>query len=393
MRKTLLLLLAFVASIGGAWAQEPVNLALGATVTEIYTPSGKEAPSAADLAKITDGNTGTNVLLPNVENDIAAISIDLGETNATTKIGSFAVVQDGRHATAYKIYGTNTAPATYSTSEELATAKASWTELASATNDNNAGGDNNIYTKLYAATANSGFRYIVFVPTAQAWGVSLRQIKVNEYETPVLTTFSISAVSPAIITGGTTATTVTKLDQIGVDFDGVVTYSSDNTSVADVSETGVVTGKTAGSAKITATLGGKTADVTIIVVAAPSDIPALATTGDITKIYTGEESASGYDWADWAAATKGEPITVNGKGAFMMSNFTYYGSQFAKMDASGATKLHLDVYALNEGKLTIVPICWNSETSVNEVEKGTEFTLTAGAWNSLDIAIDKIIDD
>ena len=78
-------------------------------------------------------------------------------------------------------------------------------------------------------------------------------------------------------------------------------------------------------------------------------------------------------------------MVINGKNAFMMSDFTYYGSQFTSMNVSATTKLHLDVYGLTAGKLTIVPI------NTGEIEKGTEFTLTVGEWNSLDITMDKII--
>ena len=194
----------------GAWAQ--TNLASGKSVSVIYLPEGKSAPSSEDLAKVTDGNTGTNVMLPNEGNDIAAITIDLNE-NASTTIMTIAVAQDGRHATAYTIYGTNTAPGTYSTKDELTTAAASWTVLASTNNDENPGGDNTVYTKAYSANSNTGFRYIIFVPTAQAYGVSLRQIFVyNEY-TPV---YTLKANSDKYIYNAAQEVNLSVLDQVSL---------------------------------------------------------------------------------------------------------------------------------------------------------------------------------
>lgn len=210
MKKTLLLLFALMTSIGMAWAQ--TNLAAGKSVSVIYLPTGTVSPSSEELAKVTDGNTGTNVLLPNNGNDIAAISIDL-DGNASTAISAIAVAQDGRHASVYTIYGTNTAPGSYSTKEDLTAAAAGWTVLASTNDDGNAGGDNTIYIKGYSANSNAGFRYIVFVPTAQAYGVSLRQIFVYDEYTPV---YTLKANEDKYIYNGAQEVNFSILDQVGV---------------------------------------------------------------------------------------------------------------------------------------------------------------------------------
>ena len=194
----------------GAWAQ--TNLAAGKSVSVIYLPAEKESPSSEELAKVTDGNTGTNVLLPNNENDIAAISIDL-DGNASTAISAIAVAQDGRHATAYTIYGTNTAPGSYSTKKDLTAAAAGWTVLASTNDDGNAGGDNTVYIKGYSANSNAGFQYIVFVPTARAFGVSLRQIFVYDAYTPV---YTLKANEDKYIYNAAQEVKFSILDQVGI---------------------------------------------------------------------------------------------------------------------------------------------------------------------------------
>lgn len=219
MKKLLLLLCAFMASISGAWAQ--TNLASGKAVSVIYLPGETVAPSTADLAKVTDGNTGTNVMLPNVGNDIAAISIDLTDANKSTRIKFISVIQDGRHATVYKIYGTNTAPTTYATREALNTAASTWTELVNCTNDANPGGDDAIYTKYYNIAENSGFQYIVFVPTAHAYGVSLRQIVVTSYYSQTLTTFEPT--SGLYIYNAAQNVSLSLIDQYGFPYIGDVT--------------------------------------------------------------------------------------------------------------------------------------------------------------------------
>ncbi len=376
MRKTLLLLSVLLTSLSMFAA---TNLTSGKTVVPL---GGLKTGITLDNLQLitTDGNTANVFLLPEpsaADTPIQGFYIDLGEAKS---IGAIQSTWEGADCGA-KIYVTNTEPAADGslTGETL---------IATFTNAQEA-------TKDAEVTVDNSGRYIVFVPTEATnytWGVKIRTFVAYDKYEKVLTTLDVTADRKTLLVGKTTNLTVTAKDQIDNTMEpGTVTWTSSAPSVGTVAD-GVFTAIAAGTTTITAAAGGKEATVDITVVAGPDDIPALATTGDITKIYTGEESASGYEWAAWGAATKGEGITVNGKGAFMMSDFTYYGSQFDKIDASGATKLHFDVYALNAGKLAIVPICRNSETS-NEVEKGTEFTLTAGEWNSLDIAIDKIIDE
>lgn len=363
---------AFVASVATI-AQ--TNLAQGKTVTLIYAAGG--SVTADDLAKVTDGNTGTNVILPNNgEKDIAAISIDLTDTNASTAISTITVAQDGRHATTYNLYGTNTAPETYATNEALTTAKASWTLLAEAPNDNNAGGDNNVYVKAYKANSNTGFRYIVFVPTAFAYNVSLRQISVYGEYTPELTTFTLTAAQTTINAGATTTTSVTKLDQVGVEFEGTPTYTSSNTSVATVAENGTITGVAAGTATITATLGSKTATVDITVEAAiewPTTAPA-APTGSVSVVYDGTTGT----WSDagWGWGSTQSDIVIDGKTCRKGENLGSMQIPNDLKDYTDYKKLVVDVWSASAH--TLIIYFESEETKVNK-------DLTAG-WNQLEIA-------
>ena len=74
----------------GAWADDPVNLALNKTVTQIYTPSSPNPESLPTLSNVTDGDNSTNAMLQinsTAGTDIAALCIDLTEANASTRIG------------------------------------------------------------------------------------------------------------------------------------------------------------------------------------------------------------------------------------------------------------------------------------------------------------------
>lgn len=378
MKKTFLLICALIASIG---AMAQTDLTTGKTVVPLgglkaFLPEG--SVTEASLQKITQANTDNVFLFPengdNLEYNktlgIQGFYIDLGEAKS---IGSVASTWEGADCGA-NIYVTNTEPA----GDGTLTGE---TKIAEFSNAQEAS------KSAVVSVSNSG-RYIVFVPTTPtnyAWGVKIRTFVAYSNYVPVLTTLSVSADKTARLVGQTATLTVSAKDQMGNAIDpGTVTWESSAPAVGTIAD-GAFTALAAGTTTITATAGGKeaTADMTVFV--APADVPAVTTTGTVTKIFTSSESAPAYIWDNWGAATKGEGVVINEKNAFMMSGFTYYGSQFTSMDASGATKLHLDVYALSAGKLTIVPI------NTDEIEKGTEFTLTVGEWNSLDITMDKII--
>ena len=382
MKKTILFICALIASIG---AMAQTDLTTGKAVVPLgglktYNNGTADYTISNDnLQKITVANNTDNVYLfpeggynteANKTIGIQGFYIDLG---ASKSIGSIQSTWEGADCGA-NIYVTDTEPAGDGslTGETL---------IATFTNAQEA-------AKNVAVSVDNSGRYIVFVPTIATnydWGVKIRTfIAFSTYE-PVLTTFSLTADKKTRIPGQTAILTASAKDQMNNPMaTGAVTWESSVPAVGTVVD-GVFTALAAGTTTITASAGGKDASIDITVCAAPADIPAVTTTGTVTKIYTSAESAPAYGWDNWGAATKGEGVVINGKNAFMMSDFSYYGSQFTSMDASATTKLHLDVYGLTAGKLTIVPI------NTGEVEKGTEFTLAVGEWNSLDITMDKII--
>lgn len=227
MKKLLLFIFALFLWTG-AWADAPVNLALNKTVTQIYTPSSPNPESLPTLSNVTDGDNSTNAMLQinsTAGTDIAALCIDLTEANASTRIGLISVIQDGRHATQYKIYGTSTAPDTYASKSDLTTAAGSWTLLVNCTNDDNGGGDNTIYTKTYSTPNNSGFRYIIFVPTANVYGVSLRELVVNDYVEQILTAVQLPHYIFPTGLGRGDNINATPIDQFGFEYEGDITLS------------------------------------------------------------------------------------------------------------------------------------------------------------------------
>jgi hypothetical protein len=104
-------------------------------------------------------------------------------------------------------------------------------------------------------------------------------------------------------------------------------------------------------------------------------------------------NATGYGWEAWGSSTILEAISIQGKSATRFNGFTYYGSGFTKIDATGYTTLHLDVYPDFTGTLTIVPINRNIAGDGNEIEKGTQFNVTADTWNSLELNIADLIEN
>lgn len=96
-------------------------------------------------------------------------------------------------------------------------------------------------------------------------------------------------------------------------------------------------------------------------------------------------NATGYSWENWGSSTTLEAISIQGKSATRFNGFTYYGSGFTSIDATGYTTLHLDVYPDFTGTLAIFPITGTDE-------KGLQFNVTADQWNSVDLDIDDLKD-
>ncbi len=101
-------------------------------------------------------------------------------------------------------------------------------------------------------------------------------------------------------------------------------------------------------------------------------------------------TAEGFGWYSWGGSgDSGKTIDIDGDEAFVIRNFTYYGSQFGSVDVSALDTLHFDVYATANAPLTVVPIN-TAAAGGNQPEKGFQFNLVAGQWNSLSLPIDSI---
>lgn len=80
----------------------------------------------------------------------------------------------------------------------------------------------------------------------------------------------ITPASPSLVTGATVQLTATPLDAAGTTLTGrTVSWNSEMSSIATVSASGLVTGVSPGSARIQATSGGVTGDVTVTVTPVP----------------------------------------------------------------------------------------------------------------------------
>src|SRR5688500_5421602 len=102
---------------------------------------------------------------------------------------------------------------------------------------------------------------------------------------PAVATVDVSATGD-IVVGQTTQLTATPRDASGNSLaNRTVTWSTSNTSIATVSNSGVVAGVTAGSASITATVDGKTGSRTVNVV--PPPVAAVSVTAAQSTVQTG----------------------------------------------------------------------------------------------------------
>src|SRR5262249_31938463 len=121
---------------------------------------------------------------------------------------------------------------------------------------------------------------------------------------PVLTTLTVTLGTANIIPGQTSTVTASGKDQRDVDFAaGTITWSSSATSVPTVHDTGVVTGVTAGTAVITATVGTVTGQQTITVKASP----------DIRINEVESNGGTPGDWIELYNATTA-PVDISGWG-------------------------------------------------------------------------------
>ena len=128
--------------------------------------------------------------------------------------------------------------------------------------------------------------------------------------------------------------------------------------------------------------------------AQPTSVPA-PTGDDIVGIYgsrLGHAVGQGFNFYDWGSGSQGQVYSVDGVETYMIPNLTWFGSQFADVDASNKATIHLDIYPMDDMDLAIALICWNDATNGNWGERGVNNTLIGGQWNSIDIDMQSLVD-
>ena len=181
-------------------------------------------------------------------------------------------------------------------------------------------------------------------------------------------------------------------------------FTSSNTAVATVSETGVVTTVGAGTAVITATLGGQTATGSLTINSSGTFTPAPTPTrnaADVISVFSNAYTNVPVDYYNgfWAPyqTTQSADFTVSGDNVLNYTNFNFVGIQFSAptINASGMSHLHVDLYMPNA-----IPAGANFQIQVgdfgadgtfgggNDTSSTTTYTaptLVAQNWISLDI--------
>ena len=98
----------------------------------------------------------------------------------------------------------------------------------------------------------------------------------------VITTINIASTTANLTVGETQQLTAEALDQFGNHFNTTLVWDSDNTSVATVDSTGLVTAISVGIANVTASSGSTTSNISVITVATSTEqtTPLQATSSD-----------------------------------------------------------------------------------------------------------------
>ena len=124
----------------------------------------------------------------------------------------------------------------------------------------------------------------------------------------------------------------------------------------------------------------------------PTSIPDLKTGyGEIKELYTKGENKNGYFWNSWGGSNNsGKDIEIGNGKAFLIENFTYYGSQFTPVDGTGMT-LHVDVYPLQDIDLGIIPVTNDGVSNVDRY--GQTFSLKRGEWHELELTLNDFKDN
>ena len=181
------------------------------------------------------------------------------------------------------------------------------------------------------------------------------------------------------------------------------TLTSSNPAVATVSVDGLVTGVSAGSATITATMNGlavaSSAPVTVTApLAAPTTIAAAPTKAaiDVISLFTTAYTNRGVDtWrTSWSAGNSElvDPFTVAGRSIKKYSLFNFVGIEFGpavpanNVDASTMTGIHVDVWSPNPAATLEIQLV-NDATGTAAIGKYQAGQIATGSWVSLNVPL------
>ena len=182
---------------------------------------------------------------------------------------------------------------------------------------------------------------------------------------------------------------------------GYFTFRSSDESVAAVNQEGAVVLVGAGTATITASLGGTAAHGTVTV-----NVAAPPTTGPPTPDFPADNVISlfsdAYDdvpvdtWsADWDQADV-QDVVIDGNTLKQYSNLVFAGVEFTSqpIDASATTHMHLDLWTSDPSAFRVKLVDFGADgafgggdDSEHEItlNEGSVPSIGVGAWNVLDI--------
>lgn len=172
------------------------------------------------------------------------------------------------------------------------------------------------------------------------------------------------------------------------------TWTSSAPAIATIDATGSGNAVAQGTTNITGKLGTVTAAGTLTVnVTAPLGDPTIAAptppvrnAGDVISLFSDAyTNVAGTDWfPNWGQSTVVSEVNIAGNPTKKYTSFNYQGVQFASaINASGMTKLHIDIWTPNCTAFDVYPIV------TGQPEQFVTLTPTLSGWNSFDIDLSK----
>ncbi|MFT3913966.1 MAG: Ig-like domain-containing protein [Anaeromyxobacteraceae bacterium] len=176
------------------------------------------------------------------------------------------------------------------------------------------------------------------------------------------------------------------------------TWATSNAAAATVDATGTVTGVAAGTADITAKLGAIDANGKTTVNVTASQAPAAAapapsaSAANVISLFS--DAYTNVPVTTWRTDWSGGSVvltdlTIGGNATKKYSGLTYVGVQIpdaSKVDASGMTHFHVDVWTPNASKFGVKLVNFGATTKEAIVAFNSS-TIVQGQWVSLDIPL------